>query len=159
MNKYAPGNTLFKRPKALSLSTSSSNNNAEGSGNTSDPATSSSSSSRKDCPLKYEELGNCGWGLLHTMAAYYPDQPSPIEQVRMKEFLERFAMFYPCGVCGDHMTEDLQINPPSTDSRSNLSRWMCQMHNRVNVRLGKAEFDCELVDQRWRDGWKDGSCD
>ena len=25
--------------------------------------------------------------------------------------------------------------------------------------LGKPEFDCSKVFQRWRDGWADGSCD
>lgn len=29
----------------------------------------------------------------------------------------------------------------------------------VNRKLGKPDFDCSLVDERWRDGWKDGSCD
>ena len=33
------------------------------------------------------------------------------------------------------------------------------MHNEVNRRIGKKEFDCSKVDERWRDGWKDGSCD
>ena len=33
------------------------------------------------------------------------------------------------------------------------------MHNEVNRRIGKEEFDCSKVDKRWRDGWKDGSCD
>lgn len=33
------------------------------------------------------------------------------------------------------------------------------MHNEVNVRLGKDEFDCNNVSQRWRDGWNDKSCD
>jgi mitochondrial FAD-linked sulfhydryl oxidase len=133
MNKYAPGNTLFSKPAILER--------------------------RSDCPLSYEELGHCGWGILHTMAAYYPDQPTHIEKVRMREFLERFAMFYPCGVCGDHMSSDISSNPPDTASRAGLSLWMCQMHNRVNSRLGKPQFDCSLVAQRWRDGWRDGSCD
>ena len=33
------------------------------------------------------------------------------------------------------------------------------MHNEVNRRIGKKEFDCSKVDERWCDGWKDGSCD
>ena len=33
------------------------------------------------------------------------------------------------------------------------------MHNDVNRRIGKEEFDCSKVDERWLDGWKDGSCD
>jgi FAD-linked sulfhydryl oxidase len=32
------------------------------------------------------------------------------------------------------------------------------MHNEVNRKLGKEEFDCNLVEQRWKEGWDDGSC-
>ena len=33
------------------------------------------------------------------------------------------------------------------------------MHNEVNSRLGKDEFDCNRVGERCRDGWNDKSCD
>ena len=33
------------------------------------------------------------------------------------------------------------------------------MHNDVNKRMGKKLFDCSKIDERWLDGWKDGSCD
>ena len=29
------------------------------------------------------------------------------------------------------------------------------MHDEVNRRIGKEEFDCSKVDERWRYGWKD----
>ena len=48
---------------------------------------------------------------------------------------------------------------PDTSSRYNFSQWLCRLHNDVNKRIGKPEFDCSKVDERWRDGWKDGSCD
>ncbi len=53
----------------------------------------------------------------------------------------------------------LKTNQPDASSRHNLSQWMCRLHNDINIRLGKPEFDCSKVDERWRDGWKDGSCD
>jgi len=53
----------------------------------------------------------------------------------------------------------LKTNQPDTNSRHNLSQWLCRLHNDINIRLGKPEFDCSRVDERWRDGWKDGSCD
>ena len=52
----------------------------------------------------------------------------------------------------------LKTNTPQTTSRDELSQWMCRLHNQVNRKTGKPEFDCRLVDERWRDGWKDGSC-
>ena len=53
----------------------------------------------------------------------------------------------------------LIVSPPATENRVQFSRWMCGLHNEVNERLGKPVFDCSKVDERWLDGWKDGSCD
>jgi FAD-linked sulfhydryl oxidase len=43
-------------------------------------------------------------------------------------------------------------------SRDELGRWLCGAHNEVNVKLGKPVFDCAKWEERWRTGWKDGSC-
>lgn len=50
-------------------------------------------------------------------------------------------------------------NQPDTRTRAHFTQWLCRLHNEVNRKLGKPEFDCSQVDERWRDGWKDGSCD
>jgi FAD-linked sulfhydryl oxidase len=36
---------------------------------------------------------------------------------------------------------------------------MCEQHNVVNKKLGKPEFDCRKILERWKDGPKDGRCD
>lgn len=55
----------------------------------------------------------------------------------------------------------MKLNPPeeAVKTRLGVEAWMCRAHNEVNVRLGKNEFECNDVGQRWRDGWKDGHCD
>ena len=114
---------------------------------------------RTDCPLDKNELGSKTWAFLHTMAAYYPDKPSRCQQKDMNTFFRTFSKFYPCFPCAEHLQEQLKKYPPITTSQSQLSQWLCKIHNIVNERVGKPEFDCKLVDQRWRDGWLDGSCD
>ena len=66
---------------------------------------------------------------------------------------------YPCTHCAEDFREDLKKNPPTLEDKDSLSKWMCEMHNRVNVKIGKEVFDCTKVRERWLDGWKDGSCD
>ena len=70
-----------------------------------------------------------------------------------------WAYFYTISGIISFLCCRLQKNPPMTKNRVDLSQWLCRIHNEINKRLGKEEFDCSKVDERWRDGWKDGSCD
>ncbi|XP_072383935.1 FAD-linked sulfhydryl oxidase ALR [Diabrotica undecimpunctata] len=114
---------------------------------------------REDCPLDKDELGNKTWGLLHTMAAKYPDKPTIQDEKAMKEFFTHFSRFYPCDHCAKDLRDDLKVDPPQTKSQEALSQWLCKLHNKVNIKIGKDVFDCSKVNERWRDGWLDGSCD
>jgi FAD-linked sulfhydryl oxidase len=111
-----------------------------------------------ECPPDIGELGRATWSLLHTIAATYPSTPSDIDRQRANDFLTLLGVIYPCSHCADELRTDLNQHPPDTQSQSTFTQWMCQLHNRVNERLGKPKFDCARVDERWRDGWKDGSC-
>ncbi|KAJ9588490.1 hypothetical protein L9F63_018146, partial [Diploptera punctata] len=114
---------------------------------------------RKDCPLDKDELEKCRRCFLHSMAAYYPDKPTKQQKEDMSKFFTIFSRFYPCHHCAEDLREQLKTNPPLTSSQHELSQWLCRIHNNVNVRLGKPVFDCSKVNERWRDGWLDGSCD
>jgi FAD-linked sulfhydryl oxidase len=105
-----------------------------------------------ECPPDSLELGHSSWTLLHSMAAYYPSQPDPNTQQQCLNFLGALPTLYPCNYCAKHLGEEMKRMPPSCESREALEQWMCTMHNIVNKRLGKPEFDCTRVGQRWRDG-------
>lgn len=107
------------------------------------------------CPPDSFSLGRAGWTFLHTMSAYYPDQPSQQQQQRMASFITNFAQFYPCPPCAEHFQQHIEKNPPPTQTRNSLSLFLCRYHNDVNVRLGKPTFDCNRYDERWRDGPKE----
>uniref|UniRef100_T1E7H3 Sulfhydryl oxidase n=1 Tax=Anopheles aquasalis TaxID=42839 RepID=T1E7H3_ANOAQ len=112
-----------------------------------------------NCPLDKEQLGQQTWGLLHTIAAYYPTTPTEAEERNVRTFFTSFSKLYPCEYCAKDFQQELKEMPPETKSQHALSQWLCRIHNRVNVKLGKPEFDCSKVNERWRDGWLDGSCD
>ena len=113
----------------------------------------------KECPLSRDQLGRNSWSLLHTMAAYYPEKPTPDQQKDVKTFIETFSRLYPCEHCAQDFQRDIALEPPQTQSQQSLSQWFCRIHNKVNQKLGKKLFDCKKVDERWLYGWSDGSCD
>lgn len=104
------------------------------------------------CPIRSSELGHSSWNLLHTMAAWYPDQPSSDEKHSMQQFMSAFARFYPCTWCARDFQENIEKSPPQTESRKDLCQWLCKQHNLVNQKLGKPLFDCSMnnLDERWR---------
>ncbi|KAK5642377.1 hypothetical protein RI129_008544 [Pyrocoelia pectoralis] len=114
---------------------------------------------RTDCPLDKDELGNATWSLLHTMATKFPKRPNDEQKRDMTQFFNLLGKFYPCEQCADDFRKDLKADPPNVENGTALSQWLCRLHNKVNVKLDKPEFDCSKVNERWRDGWLDGSCD
>ncbi|XP_067636653.1 FAD-linked sulfhydryl oxidase ALR isoform X3 [Eurosta solidaginis] len=47
------------------------------------------------CPLDKIALGQATWGLLHTMAAFYEDNPTDNQKRDIKTFLEVLSRVYP----------------------------------------------------------------
>jgi len=106
------------------------------------------------CPPDREELGNHTWTLLHTMAAYFPNEPSPTQVSSMHAFVHALGGLFPCTHCAEDFREAIKESPPRANSRAELSVWMCEMHNQVNEKLGKPTYSCDLahLDMRWRTG-------
>mmetsp|Transcript_100158 Transcript_100158/g.287738 ORF Transcript_100158/g.287738 Transcript_100158/m.287738 type:complete len:167 (-) Transcript_100158:241-741(-) len=105
-----------------------------------------------ECPPRSAELGRSSWKLLHSMAAWYPEEPSNEDQRQMKGFFQALATFYPCSWCAEDFQQEIKKTPPATESRKDLCLWLCDQHNRVNQKLGKPLFDCTMtnLDERWR---------
>ncbi|KAF9421218.1 hypothetical protein BGZ94_008878 [Podila epigama] len=101
------------------------------------------------------ELGRATWKLLHTMASRYPEKPRPDERAAMKQWIFLLSRLYPCGECATHFQLILKKHPPQTSSRASLSNWSCAVHNIVNARLGKPEFDCSTLADVYKCGCAD----
>jgi FAD-linked sulfhydryl oxidase len=112
-----------------------------------------------ECPPDSLALGYATWTFLHTTAAYYPTNPNPQQRRHMLNLLSSLPTLYPCSYCAQHLGGEMKRNPPDVTSRDTLSKWLCGVHNEVNLRLGKEPFDCAKVDERWKDGPANGSCD
>ena len=71
----------------------------------------SSSSPKPQCPPSKTALGNGSWDLLHSMAAWYPDQPTAQEESMIRSFFQSFARFYPCTWCAEDFQKNLETKP------------------------------------------------
>lgn len=104
------------------------------------------------CPPGSAELGRSSWKLLHSMSAWYPEQPTPQQKTKMSNFYDTLAEFYPCTYCATDFQTNIEKSPVKVESRTDLCLWLCQQHNQVNEKLGKPLFQCNMknLDERWR---------
>ncbi|KAL2019365.1 hypothetical protein VTK56DRAFT_9745 [Thermocarpiscus australiensis] len=91
------------------------------------------------------ELGRASWKLFHTMMARFPEKPTPDDSLALKTYIQLFARLYPCGDCASHFQKLLKKYPPQTSSRNAAAGWACFVHNEVNKRLKKEQFDCNKI--------------
>jgi len=79
------------------------------------------------------------WHTIHVTALSYPTNPTYAQKRAAKEFYESLVELIPCPVCRDHYRVHLQKLPlgPHLDRRDDLFRWTVELHNEVNVMLGK----------------------
>ncbi|KAL0938338.1 FAD-linked sulfhydryl oxidase erv2 [Colletotrichum truncatum] len=91
------------------------------------------------------ELGRASWKLFHTMMARFPEKPTPDDSLALKTYIQLFARLYPCGDCAAHFRKLLAKYPPQTSSRIAAAGWACFVHNEVNTRLKKEQFDCSKI--------------
>lgn len=90
------------------------------------------------------ELGRGAWNMLHRMAATFDKAPTAARQRDVTEFFRLVGDLYPCEQCAAHFRGMLAASPVRAGSNRELSTWLCERHNEVNVRLGKPLFDCSL---------------
>ncbi|KAF2876332.1 FAD dependent sulfhydryl oxidase Erv2 [Massariosphaeria phaeospora] len=91
------------------------------------------------------ELGRAAWKVLHTTFARFPEKPTDDEKEALRSFVHLFQRLYPCGECAEHFGKVLAKYPPQVSSRSAAAMWGCYVHNIVNQRLKKDEFNCENI--------------
>ena len=98
--------------------------------------------------LTISDWGPSAWNTLHVVAHTYPKIPTSEHRKQTHEFLHLFAIHLPCPSCRDHFMDllDEEIPTPKSehfDSRENMVKFMNDIHNVVNVRLGKRVFTLE----------------
>ncbi|GAB1522459.1 hypothetical protein RhiTH_005577 [Rhizoctonia solani] len=76
-------------------------------------------------------------------------KPSEDERKALESFFYLTSRLYPCGECATEFQALLKKYPPQTSSRMASALWLCSLHNMVNARLKKPEFDCTKLDETY----------
>lgn len=103
----------LKGHTSTTTSTTSTTTATSGAGAGEDASTSTySNKPRVVCPLDRDSLGREAWDVIHTVAAYYPEHPSPEQQEAAEAFIRGLSVIYPCSVCAADFQQSLIDSPP-----------------------------------------------
>ena len=80
------------------------------------------------------------WHFLHTISFNYPTKPTNKQKRKYKEFINNLVYILPCKYCRDNLKKNLKSLPPidkHLHNRDAFSRWVYNLHERVNTMLKK----------------------
>lgn len=81
------------------------------------------------------------WHFIHTISFNYPTQPTLCEKKYYRDFILGLQYILPCGECRKNLTKNLKSFPlhmKNMKNRETFSRWIYNLHERVNKMLGKS---------------------
>jgi hypothetical protein len=78
------------------------------------------------------------WFFLHIVSVNFPVRPTVEQQMEYYTFFKSLGYVLPCKHCREAYAEwTKSLTLSSFASRSTLSKWVYDLHNRVNYKLGK----------------------
>jgi FAD-linked sulfhydryl oxidase len=96
--------------------------------------------------------GPKAWDFMHAVTFAYPSEaPSEEDKQNIIQFFDSIGNCLPCAKCRFHFKEMLKKWPVPTFNREELTKWLVDRHNDVNVRLGKPVYPYDFVKKRHQD--------
>jgi len=101
-----------------------------------------------------ELIGQRTWFLMHSMMAQFPESPSDADAEAMRSFIAGMGQLYPCPSCRWDLQGKLMpgagkvgLGHVPTKTRSELTLWLCRLHNKISYRLNKPKplFKCNAT--------------
>ena len=93
------------------------------------------------------------WHFLHTISFNYPTNPTKIQKKKYKAFIHNLTYILPCKFCRDNLKKNLKSMPPIEKylkNRDMFSRWIYDLHEKVNEMLKKKKHNLTYYDVRNR---------
>ena len=82
------------------------------------------------------------WFFLHTISHSYPLTPNDVTKRKYYDLIQNLPLFIPNEEMGNKFSQLLDRYPvsPYLGNRESFVRWVCFIHNKVNVMLGKEDI-------------------
>jgi hypothetical protein len=79
------------------------------------------------------------WRGINAIVRFYPENPTDLDKIEYRNFLESFKTVLPCNICKEHYTNYLsKIDWDSVlFNRFTIVKFVIDLHNDVNKRNGK----------------------
>ena len=102
--------------------------------------------------MDVSQWGPRAWFFLHTVTFYYPDKPSKKDKQSINNFFNSLSGILPCEHCRNHYAAHLKKYPieSNNNSKYELTNWLIQVHNEVNISLGKKTMSYNDVIQHYK---------
>lgn len=98
----------------------------------------------------FDAWGQSYWEVMHSVTFSYPEtSPTEEQKQRIIDTFRLIPFLLPCSMCGLHFVTTMKEEHPLTDkvllSRDALTRWLVNVHNSVNRRIGRSEIPYDTV--------------
>lgn len=97
-------------------------------------------SRQRKLKMEPEDWGKYFWFTGHAVSFYFPEDPTEEEQQAAKSFYLSWAYLLPCDTCCEEYSKLIYENEidDHLSGPDALSRWFFNIHEKVNMRLGKS---------------------
>lgn len=108
------------------------------------------------------DWGQSAWEFLHRVSFRLDD--STLDADRLYELFRALGSALPCKSCRRHYDAYIDAHPPEFNSGDELARWLVDLHNDVNARLGKQNVSFEAAREMFQGNGREapgdyGGCD
>ena len=96
------------------------------------------------------------WFSLHSISFNYPLKPTENDRNDYRNFFNNLKEVIPCSVCKKNYIRHLTEHPINNylNNRKSIVYWVIDMHNMVNVEIGKKIYSYDKVIKKYEDVYK-----
>lgn len=96
------------------------------------------------------------WFSLHSISFNYPLKPTENDRNYYRNFFNNLKEVIPCSVCKKNYIRHLTEHPINNylNNRKSIVYWVIDMHNMVNVEIGKKIYSYDKVIKKYEDVYK-----